>query len=330
MFLHREVIKQSWKIVWRSKYLWFFGFFAVFFSGHSGLEIITRGLGIEAKTMPLIDTKTLAETGIFNMQSVANLGKLLMKDPFSTVVLMLILLLILVIVLFVIWLSNVSQAAIVNNVACISENKDTNFQEGVMTGMKSFWPVFILNIFKKVAIFIIFALMSLPLLMSEGAINLVPGNIIFSILFVLLVPVIVSLAFVVNFAISYVVIKKEKFNSAVKQAIGLFTKNWLVSIEMGFLIYLVSLLVSFGAILLMLLLVTPFLLLSYFAMTIQSVGLFGVVIAAAFIAFILIIVFFGAILSTFQNSASTLFFIKLVGGGGTSKIVRVFDKNQRS
>lgn len=330
MFLHREVLKQSWRIVWRNKYLWFFGFFAVFFSGHSGLEIVTRGLGLETRALPLVDTKLLAETGIFKVESFSNVFNLLMKEPFSMMMVLLVLLLLLVIILFVIWLSNVSQAAIVNNTAYISENKETNFQDGVTAGIRNFWPVLTLNLFKKITIVIIFALMTLPLVLSEGAMNMVPANIAFSILFVFFVPVIVTLAFVINFAISFVVIKGEKLNNAIKQAIKLFSRNWLVSIEMGFLIYLVSLIATFAAILLMLLLVTPFLLLIYFAINIQSVALFGVILALAFLVFTFVVIFFGSILSGFQNSASALFFMKLISSGGTSKIVRVFDKKHNS
>jgi len=301
----------------------------VFFSGHSGLEIVTRGLGLKTGATSLIDFEALSGTGIYKMQSFSNIGKLMIEEPFSMIMILFIILLIIVLLLFVVWLSNVSQIAIVNNTAYISEDKETNFQEGVTVGIKNFWPVFALNIFKKIVIVVILAIMSLPLLMSEGALNLIPANIIFSILFVVLVPAIISLAFVVNFTVSYVVIKKEKLNLAIKKAMKLFAKNWLISIEMGFLIYLISLLATFAAILSLLLLVTPFLLLIYLAVNIQSVALFGVVLSLSFVVFTLVIVFVGAVLSSFQNSANTLFFMKLIGGGGTSKIVRVFDRNYR-
>lgn len=328
MFLHREVLKQSWQVIWRNKYLWFFGFFAVIFTGQSGLEIAMRGLGIETNsTSSWIDFKMLSKTGIFRLESVKNIFKLLVQEPFSMLMVLFIVLLIVFLILFVVWLSNVSQIAIVNNTFLIKEKKETSFQQGVSVGMQKFWPVFTLNIVKKVLIFLIFVIITLPLTLSAGATNIVPGNIVFSVLFVILVPVVIALAFIVNFAIAYVVIRQESFNRAIRHAIRLFNKNWLVSIEMGFLLYFIGLLVTIAVILIVLMLVFPFIVLGYFATSVvESVGLFSLVLVLAFLIFSTLVVLAGSLLSSFQNAVNAIFFMKLVGEGASSKIVRVFDK----
>lgn len=329
MFLHREILKQSWKIAWRNKYLWFFGFFAVFFGGYSGLEIIGRGLGFQSNSVYPADFKLLSETGIFKKESIANFFKLASEEPFSIALIVFIFVIILALFLFLVWISNVSQAAIINNTAQIKEKKEVNFEAGVSAGISKFWPVFALNIFKKAVIIILFMIMSLPLVLSESSANMFFGNISFSILFVLLVPVIVTMAFVVNFAISFAVIKQKSFNESIKRALSLFKNNWLISIEMGFLIYLVSLALTFIVIMTLLIFTTPFLLLFYIAVNIQSLALFIFFLVLAFIVFTLIVTISGAFLSSFQNIASALFFMKLISSGGKSKLVRVFDKNHR-
>jgi len=45
--------------------------------------------------------------------------------------------------IFLVWLMAVSQAAIVNNAANIIAEKSHNLKDGLFSGVKKFWPVFV-------------------------------------------------------------------------------------------------------------------------------------------------------------------------------------------
>jgi hypothetical protein len=37
--IYRPILKTAWKVLWRAKYLWFFGFFAVLFGNTGELNL---------------------------------------------------------------------------------------------------------------------------------------------------------------------------------------------------------------------------------------------------------------------------------------------------
>ena len=94
------------------------------------------------------------ETGIFSADAFDNIGKLAVQEPFSLFLALFIFLTILFVGGFLIWLTIVSQAAIVNNSAKAIGRKKHNFKEGLDAGIKNFWTVFGLNIALKLIIYI--------------------------------------------------------------------------------------------------------------------------------------------------------------------------------
>ena len=65
-----------------------------------------------------------------------------------------------------------------------------------------------------------------------------------------------------KYAIAYVVIKGSGFVEAVKLGWQLFVKNWLVSLEMAFILFFINFAVGFGLLLLFLISAGPFLFLA--------------------------------------------------------------------
>jgi hypothetical protein len=96
MLSYRAILKESWRMSWKNKFLWFFGFFAAFISFNVELKIFSRSLNQESGLNFLSGIKTFVNTGIFSKNSWQNILDLLKTDTSTILLLLLIILLILV------------------------------------------------------------------------------------------------------------------------------------------------------------------------------------------------------------------------------------------
>ena len=224
-----------------------------------------------------------------------------------------------------IWLMIVSEAAIVNNSATIinGSKQKSGIKIGLAAGKEKFWPVLGLNIIIKIIIGLVFTLISLPIILSATKAISSLSAFLYILLFILFIPIAVILSFIIKYAVAYVVIKGQTMMDSIKSSWELFTKNWLVSIEMAFILFFINFLVGLGAILLIFILAIPFLFLALVLYQLVAFMAFWVTIIIAAIVFILIIILSGTLLTTFQTAAWTGLFLELINKGGTSKIIRL-------
>lgn len=338
MSLYRNILKQAWNITWRHKYLWFFGLFVALLGNSGEYEIIARKLSLNASGN-FLNFGGLAETGIFSGSALVNIGQLFKSEPFTVIMILVVWLVILVLLGFLLWLIIVSQAALVNNSATIITNKrkgqDIGIKDGVMAGTKYFWPVLGLNIVIKIIIYSAITLVSLPIIFTIARVGssaeLAPAlstgtNLLFILLFIIFIPAAVALSFIIKYAICYVVIKGSRFIDSIRQGWQLFIKNWLVSVEMAFLLFFINFLVGLGILLVVLILTIPFLFLAILAYKLISLTSFWLIVIIGLTFFLFIIIAGGAALATFQTASWTGLYIELTGRGGISKIVRIFNK----
>ena len=131
------------------------------------------------------------------------------------------------------------------------------------------------------------------------------------------------LAFITKYALCYLSLQDKDIIDSLLSALILFKKNWLVSLEMAFLIFLVSLVVGLALALVVIFLLLPFLLLTYITITLQFIWGFWLTIILGLLIIFGTIFLVGGMLSTWQWSAWTLLFIRLEQGSGTSKIIRL-------
>ena len=325
MSLYRKILSQAWQITWHNKYLWFFGLFAALIGSGGEYEIISRGLaGPQAQIFPGLSN--LSESNFFSLDTLKNIGNLIATQPLSILTLLFIWLLILVVSLFIIWLVNVSQAAIVNGAALKINGKNTNFQDSLKTGISKFWPVFGLNVIQKIAISLAVVIIGLPIILGSGLTSLSFQSISFWALYIIFVPVVFVITFTLKYAIAYVVIKGTSIIDAIKSGWQLFLKNWLISIETAILVFLINVVISFVGLLAVLVIAIPVLFLASFLGQLISVAIFWLILIIGLILLVLAIACVGASLSTFQISIWTGLFIELIGKGGVSKLVRIFEK----
>jgi len=323
---YRSILYQAWKTTWKNKYLWYFGLFAVLLGNSGGMETIIQLLSQQNDTGFYAGLKAYIATGIFSATGAQGFWHFMTTDPLSFIILITVFLIFIVLGVFLLWLSVVSQAALVNNSARSATGKEHDFKHGLQIGIEKFWPTLGLNIVIKIFVALIVFLVSFPVMLSMGRLSLTFTNSLFIILFVIFVPVVICVSFILRYAICYVVIKDQKIKEAVKNGWKLFIANWLISIEMALALLLINFLVSVALVLIFLLLSIPILFLAFVFARLSFIFMFWAIIFIALICFFSLIVFIGASLTTFQTAGWTSVYIQLIGKGGKSKLARMFEK----
>jgi ABC-type sugar transport system permease subunit len=250
MSLYRKIFKEALHATWKNKYLWFFGLFAALFGTSSDYEIISRFLTGDSS---VFGWQAIQGTNVLSIQTFRTISDFMTEDPLSFMLTMFVALFILVLVVFLVWLATVSQVALVTNAAALSAGKKTGFKDGIEAGGKNFWPVFGLNIFNKALISIVFLIVGLPLALSAGR-SLVAYNFFYLLVFIVFVPVAIIISFIVKYAIAYKVIKSKSLLDSLKKSWQLFVENWLVSVEMAFVLFALNFFYGLAVLLLMLVL----------------------------------------------------------------------------
>ena len=223
--------------------------------------------------------------------------------------------------IFFIWISIISQGSLITATDTFRQGKDVSPEQSFRNGTRLFWPLLWLNLMKYVLTIGIVIVLGLPLL----SLYLVRGqdfwmNILLFLNFIILVPGAMVIAFLLQFASAYVSLKNLKLWPAIRSAWSLFLKHWLATIEMAFLLFLIY----FIATAILSIVFLPQILNMYVnSVTGLLPGLAGYMNVSN-IAMLIIAVFLTAIFSTFQYTATTLFFIKLEQGTIVSKFVRWF------
>lgn len=326
MFLYRNILKRALKLTWKFKYLWFFGLFAFLIDNGGELQVMIRGLDLNFNEGFMGTLRQFAETGVFSVSTLGNIGALFKSDPLTLFISLTVLLIVAALGLFLLWLSVVSQAAVVNNTARDIAGKEHDFQEGLLAGIKNFWPVLGLNAILKVVLYLIFILVSLPLISSAFGPDYKEGNLLFLVMFIVFVPLAILLSFIFKYSIAFAVIKGEKFVEAIRHGWMLFIDNWLVSLEMAFILFFIDLFYYLLLFWIILIISVPFIfvigVLTNLALMFNS----GVILSFSIITILLVTLITRSIISTFQISSWTGLFVELTGRGAVSKIVRVFGK----
>jgi len=325
MQLYRGIIKQAIDITWKSKYLWFFGLFAALLGNGGEYEILYRALAGNFSEDFFGGFRQIASTGIFSTQGLRNLADLLVTQPISVIIAILVLLIFLALFAFMLWLVNVSQAAMVNNTLAKIDNKKVTFREALDSGMSKFWPVFGFNLVSKMITIVSLSVISLIIILGNNM-RSVMSTIVYVFVVILFIPIAMSFSFIVKYGIGYAVISNEKFLAAFQSGWNLFKKNWLISLEMAFILYIINIIIALLFIVVVLVFATPFALLAFLASGLSMTGMFLFIVGLGIIFFFASLIIAGSLVATFQISAWTSLYIELIGKGAKSKLVRMFTR----
>ncbi len=326
MFSYRSILKQAWNISWKHKYLWFFGLFASLAAAGGSIEyqILTKNLNQNLVDGSYSHLSSILALGDIIKSFCLNLVNLFSYDLVSILNAITLLLISLTLVVVFIWLAISSQAALVDNVKKIINPKkklaNLKIRDGLATGNKYFWSVLGLNILIKILVNLAFFIISLPLLfmiLNEATILVV----IYTLFFIIFVPVAVSLSLLVKYAIAYNVLENKSLITSLEKGWELFKKNWLISLEMAIILFIVNFLAGIVVLIIISLFLFPlFLLGAMFSIT-------WLIILTVFLGLILIVII-GSLLTTFQIATWTDLFLHLTEKKGEAKLERIFKRKK--
>ncbi len=325
---YRPIIKSAVDGVWRYKFLWFFGLFAAILGNGGEYNMVISNLGkISNEGSWLEALKMIYQNNSFLFRFSA------IKDLFVdfNLVSLLILVVVTVFFIFILWLIIVSQAGLLGSLYHLNQgsNKIDGFWGTLKWGKKYFWPVLGLNFIAKFLIYLLLAVIAIPLVylfLSTGGNGLL-WYLIISLSFVLLIPGTFIIALVVRYAIIRLVSGEgDRFWSAFRYGWKIFKKNWLISLETAFLLFILNICLGFLLIVALLIILLPFVLVGAVALYTQLVSLFQTMLGLGLIVFFAVVIFFGALLSVFQNAVWVKVFNQLSQGTGLSKLIRWFTK----
>lgn len=327
MTLYRDIVKRAVKSSWSNKYFWFFGLFATFFASSSLYGLFINVVSGEVTQNPFPLLKRLS--AIFSLDTFGNIGLMMAEQPVNVAIIIFLYFCFIVLFFFVAWLSTVSQGALVNNAALDLTEKDNNLKIGLDAGIEKFWPVFFLNIFLKLVFYTGFFVITLPFVLGIFQRESITDNLIFSIIFVLFISLAVVFSFIIKYSIAFIVLKKHSFFSGLKRGWILFKDNWLISVEMAFLLFFIDFFVNLLIILALTIVIVPFIFMAIILGGWGSLFGFWLLMVIALILFILIAAFSRAIITAFQIVSWTDLFMVLSGQGGVSKLVRLTESFKR-
>ncbi len=320
MKLYRSLLKETWQICRKYKFLWIFGFFSILLSSGGEINLFLKVLQPGLKRHFLFNIFNLL-IKLISFQSLLES----LKTPSFIYLLSFIILLFLSLT----FVSLVSRASIVNAVSKEKRKEKPKFSSTLQQGIKNFWPVLGLYILALIIIILSFSISSLPFYLSYSSGNNLEnswGLKLFLILFFFLfIPLLFIISFVTHFALCDIVIYKNNILKSFKNGIKLFFNNWLISLESAFLIFLIELIIG-----------TIFLLTTWgiasllgfvkniFILTNFSLGIISIPLLF-FITSTIIFILLTAIFGLFQNTYWTLLFLKLNKQKKfLSKIERIF------
>ncbi len=323
--LYRPILKKAWQTIFKTKSLWFFGFFAALLGVGGEFEILSR----------LVANRTVVDQSIIGgmMDSIntgislglatggnlwGNIWYHITTSPFTVASIILVFVIIGLISLFFLWLAVVSEVGLIRNGSLAAKNKKASLNEGIEAGVKNFWSVASANILLNLALFIIFSLLGLVLMFASQ--NGTWGIVYYYVLFIFAVLLVLSISFLARYQICYIVLKKYNFVESFKLAWKMINGNWLISLEMAllmFLVYVIGMILNVVVVVFSICL--PFIFLIYYPL--------GWAIAFAWIvALVLMFAWFfwsTAVIISFQWTCWMMLFEQLDIKGGVSKIARV-------
>lgn len=321
MQLYRPMLKEALAVAWKFKYLWFFGLFAALVGNGEAYNLGVKNLSkVESGGVWLADFKELVSNWRLEFGGFSASRALEVVDVWGAIIITLII----AVGIFLLWLSVSSQGALAYGAGEALKGRNSIFSEAFKMGLGRFWPVLLLNIVLNLSIFVLLVLVSLPfvILFMNSVESGVWQTILIILSFIVLVPVAIVLSLIVRYALIYVVNYDKHIGGALADGWRLFVKNWIVSLEMGFLLFLINILTGLALVVVMILVALPFVMLGMLGAQLASSGFLWLILTLGILTFIAMMFLYGAIWNTFAMAAWVILFERITKGVVYSKILR--------
>ena len=233
MYTYRQILTQAFKIAWQNPGLWFFGFFIALWGGGE-LELMFGGYGFGRQETVFSFWQGLAEGGLFTIAGLKGAVKILFANPLYLFVILLLGLAVLGLTALFLWLIAVSQTAVIGQAVAVSQNKKLSWKESFGRGREKFWPVLALNLALRIFLGALFGILGLLTLIKF------PGYLIAYVIgFDLFFLLGLIASFIFKYAICGAVLRDWRLKESFKSAWRIFLNNWLVSLEVALILFLI-------------------------------------------------------------------------------------------
>lgn len=321
MFSYRFFIKQAWNITKKYKHLWFFGIFASLLSICGEYQLISQSATAGPGGNFLSDGNVILQI-LLSAEFYQGFANLATENSSALLAVISILLLSLALAAIMAYLAILSQSAIISHSAKIllsrKKKENLNINDGLISARKHFWRVLALNFLNAFVITLSLYLISIPLVFLILTDTLALG-ISYTLLFIIFVPIALSIALLIKYAIAARVLENRSLVSSIQKGFKMFKDNWLVSLEMALILFIINFIVSIITLFIIAILFMPML---FIGMQFYSPAL--TILSLLFSIGTMLVV--ASWLNTFQISAWTSLYLHLQDKKGKSKIERIFTK----
>lgn len=321
---YREALAKGWYLAWHHKSLWVFGLFAAFLGQMGIFEYLTQAM-VGANKMQAPFTFVYISQ-MFRRFSLADFFSLFHTSPAKIIWLVWLILIIVGMAVLLTFVSVVSQGAIVHNTAKSMGGlrlKLVDVDKSWHESARHFWRLFGLNLFRK--IFTILFVTFVAWGMWNASIDPNAGDMILFIFIFLLASVVgMVLSLWLIYAVGYVVVEQKKFVESMRLAWRLFTRHWLVSLEIGFIFVILNIFLALLILAGVFILFLPSLFL-WTMLALTGNTLFYVLgVFIGFVLFSLYLILLGSVFVIFSTSTWTYLFMKMHKHGIRSGLVSLF------
>lgn len=321
MFSYRLFIKQAWNITKKYKHLWFFGIFASLLAVGGEYQLITQSATANPGGNFLSDGNILMQV-LLSPDFYRGFANLAIENSAALLAVIGIFLLSLALALVMIYLAILSQSAIISHSAQILLSKKKkeifNINDGLNDSKKHFWRVLALNFLSGAVISLTLFIISLPLVFLLLTDTVVLG-VAYTLLFIIFAPIALSIALLIKYAIAARVLESKSFVASIQKGIKMFKDNWLVSLEMALILFIINFIV--GVITLF------FIALLFMPMLFIGIQFYSPILAAlSLVLSIGTMLIIASWLNTFQITTWTSLYLHLQDKRGRSKLERIFAK----
>ncbi|HLD31784.1 MAG TPA: hypothetical protein VJB37_02720 [Patescibacteria group bacterium] len=310
--LYRQALADGWQLAKSHHSLWLFGLFAVFLGQMGLLELLTR-VTVAAGNRSVFP---LWLSGEINLSLAGYSLPLVSWSWFIWL-----LFTVIGFSLLFIFVSVVSQGALIQASARWAENKSLPLAgQAWQTGIKHFWRLFFLNVFKKIVICLLGLIVAAATV--NALINFTGASFsLFVVLFLLCVLVGMVVSFLTIYAAGYVVVEEYGLGHALFAAWQLFIRHWLVSIEVGLIILALNVVVSLVVMAGFFICYLPTVISWFIAVVTINPALWQAGMIVGSILFMLFVFFVGSVFTVFVVSVWTDLFMKMHRHGIISRLV---------
>jgi hypothetical protein len=283
---YSDILKKSWKITWKNKFLWWFGLF------------LALGGGININFPGGDWGKQLNGVGV-SMD-------VIFKEHMILLVLLLILIVLIMLTLLVFKI--LVYAGIIRSLNAIEKNEQGGFKRGLAAGKKYFWKLLAVSLLAGLFVVCIAVVLALPVAVLFYLKSVVFGGLATFFAILIFIPVIVMVSYVAKYARYYIVLSELEIRDSLEAGYFLFRKNIFESIVMSFFFIPIVFLLGFALLILLVCMAVIFiaigLLLYIFILKAGAI----VVLAAGIVLFLMAALAAGSVYQVFYQTVWFLFF----------------------